>query len=204
MRLASEDIVITIANTPVVLHPSLRAAIRLAREHNGFGDVFLGVMNGRLEIMQELVREGTNSHAIAADFNLDIQYQGLGRVLARTQSALLAFTLALSGHDPEAKPSTPGSTMPILAYYERLFAIATGWLGWTPEQAWEATPAEIIAAKQGRTDLITDVLTAIFGSTEKTDATSYTADDFANIEKNGFDPAFDRAGLQALKQRHSV
>lgn len=56
---------------------------------------------------------------------------------------------------------------------------------------------------RGRTDLITDVLKAVFGINDTAEPIpeTYTPERLAEIEANGFDPAFDRAGLQALKAR---
>lgn len=80
---------------------------------------------------------------------------------------------------------------------------STGALGWTPEQAWNATPAEIIAAHNGQTAHLirTGVLVQqMHGQT----AATYTADQLAKIEAQGYDPAFDRAGLHGLKNKGSA
>jgi len=206
MRLASEDITVMVAGEPVTLHPSLRAALRLARRHNGFTGLALGVMHGRIEIMAELISEGSGSPETGQHFLFDVQHRGLGRSLAAVQVPLLDFIGALAGHDPDA-PAAPatGTPMAPVAYLERLFGIATGWLGWAPADAWDATPAEIIAAKDGRTELITDILGAIFGTSEKpAPATPDSADRIRDIDARGFDPAFDRAALMGLRNRGSV
>jgi len=38
-----------------------------------------------------------------------------------------------------------------------LFGVATGAIGWTPAEAWQATPAEIIAAYKARIDLLSAI-----------------------------------------------
>jgi hypothetical protein len=134
---------------------------------------------------------------------------GLGRVHNRLAEPLAKFALAIAGHDPDSTaapaPST-GEPIEPEELFTRLFNVATGWLGWTPEDAWSATPAEILAAKSGRTDLITDILKAVFGSSDDTSTTSasYTADQLAKIEKLGRDPTFNRKALHALKNKGSA
>jgi hypothetical protein len=50
--------------------------------------------------------------------------------------------------------------MSFTEYHAKLFRLATGWLGWTPEAAYDATPTEITEAYKGRLEL----LSAVFGS----------------------------------------
>src|SRR5690606_40333271 len=83
-------------------------------------------------------------------------------VRKRLTNAMAEFVLAIAGIDPNdptpAKPS--GKPADPEQVFAQLFSIATGWLGWTPEEAWNATPAEIIAAKGGRTEMIVEILKA--------------------------------------------
>ncbi|MHA6646408.1 hypothetical protein ACX3P1_28370, partial [Mesorhizobium sp. A623] len=62
--------------------------------------------------------------------------------------------------EAQAKAGQPFDLEKALAdFYE----IATGWLGWTPETAWNATPAEILAAQRG----LIAKLKAIHGTAEE-------------------------------------
>jgi hypothetical protein len=84
---------------------------------------------------------------------------------------LQAFVLKLSGHDnADGEPVSTGKPMPYDEYFATLFRIATGWLGWEPEAAWNATPAEIIEAQKGRIEL----LRAIFGGSDKEESEALT------------------------------
>lgn len=107
---------------------------------------------------------------------------------------MLAFIFELctidepaTGEDATAKAASNTKPETFPDFYMRLFRIATGWLGWPPEAAWNATPGEIIAAYKGRTEL----LQAIFGGPSGADEDA-TADRVLNAE-------FDRDGLAALK-----
>ncbi|MEA2897358.1 MAG: hypothetical protein QOJ84_2973 [Bradyrhizobium sp.] len=70
--------------------------------------------------------------------------------------------MALAGADGNSasEPKPDAERIPFAEYHTRLFRLATGWLGWTPADAWEATAAEITEAYKGRREL----LSAMFGS----------------------------------------
>ncbi|MBJ7578141.1 hypothetical protein JHC09_09600 [Devosia sp. MC532] len=200
MRLGADSIFVELAGEAFELRPSLRACMRLVRRHQ---------LNGLLSAVQDF-----NFTVIADVFGeagikpsllqREIAATGLGVVRNRLTGPLSEFALAVAGIDPyDAKPApaTPGESLSPSEMHTRLFEIATGWLGWTPEEAWNATPAEIIASKNGRTDLITDILKAVFGSSDQAAQAvpQYTEALLDQIERDGRDPAFDRAGLRALK-----
>ena len=202
MLLGADAISIELKGEAYELRPTLRAGMRLARRH-GLSGLLAAVRDFNTTIITDLLREcGIKTSALFAE----IATAGLAIVRARLTGPLASFVLAVAGIDPDddqtpaaatGKQLTPGE------YHTRLFEIATGWLGWAPEEAWTATPTEILAAKDGRTDLITDVLKAVFGSTDDTPTTTtiYTPERLAEIEELGHDPAFDRNGLAALKQK---
>jgi len=201
MKLGADGIYVELAGEAYELRPSLRASMRLVRRH-GLSGLLAAVQGFNLTVITDMLREAAikPSRLLA-----EIAAIGLGSVRNRLTGPLAAFVLAIAGIDPDdAKPpeATTGKPADPEPVFAQLFGIATGWLGWTPEEAWNATPAEIIAARAGRTDLITDVLKAVFGTTdEKTSATTYTADQLAKIEEQGRDPAFDRSGLHGLKNK---
>ncbi|MGJ3264873.1 MAG: hypothetical protein ACFE0R_16730 [Salinarimonas sp.] len=117
-----------------------------------------------------------------ACFDQDVKSAvALARMILALQPALIDLAMALAGVDLDDEkardnPRGEGAREPLAKHHERLFAIATGWLGWTPDVAWHATPREIMAAFKGRCDL----LAAIFGSAEKdkpSDAAPMSLDD---------------------------
>jgi hypothetical protein len=85
---------------------------------------------------------------------------------ARTQ--LSEFVLILSGAKHKSDElAQAGDPISFEEYHTKLFQIGTGWLGWTPEATWNATPAEIINAHTGRRAM----LTALFGGKRDDDQT---------------------------------
>lgn len=181
MRLAEEHVVRVGAET-LRLRPTLRAALRLEREH-GLPKLLAGVMEGRLGVVLEILRESTGR-----TFGLDelAARSGLGAAFAALTEPLLAHLCTLYGLDPdvEARPARhvgePPSPADTLA---KLYTLATGWLGWPPREAWDAAPSEIIAAYEARLEM----LRAIHGGSEP-DA-GLTGPD---------DSPLDRDGLAAL------
>lgn len=201
MKLGADGIYVELAGEAFELRPSLRAGMRLVRRH-GFPRLFAAVQDFHLTVIMDVLKEMGHKSSLILD---DIAAFGLGRVCHRLTGPLTLFVLALAGHDPDdTTPPEPITGKPVEPeqLFAQLFRVATGWLGWTPEDAWNATPAEIIAARDGRTDLIMDVLKAVFGSTdEKPSAAPYTPDQLKKIEEEGRDPAFNRSKLHSLKNK---
>lgn len=201
MQLGADAISIELKGEAFELRPTLRAGMRLARRH-GLSGLLAAVRDFNVTIIMDVLREcGVRPVLLLTEIEAD----GLAVVRARLTGPLAEFALAVAGIDPDAEPTpaTTGKQPTPGEYHTRLFEIATGWLGWAPEEAWTATPTEILAAKAGRTDLITDLLKAVFGSTDDTPAATniYTPERLAEIEELGHDPAFDRNGLSTLKQK---
>lgn len=204
MRLGADIISIEMAGEAYELRPSLRACMRLTHRH-GLPALAGAASDFNLSIILDMLKEAAIRPTVLLG---EIATLGLGKVRNRLMAPLSQFVLALAGVDPDAIGSpapASGEELTPAEYHARLFEIATGWLGWTPEQAWCATPAEILAARTGRTDLITDILKAVFGTTDKPDAgralSPYTPEKLKEIEAAGFDPEFDRAGLHALRAK---
>jgi hypothetical protein len=166
MRLADET-KITLGGKAFTLRPTLRAAVRLHRDYNGLDNLYSVVANGGFTAALDLIG------ATCADPRLDIvlaydsdEYPFIAEVFALREQ-LQAFVLTLSGQDDtDAKSAATGKPTTYDEYFARLFEVATGWIGWEPEAAWNATPAEILAAQKGRIAL----LRAVFGGKEGEDS----------------------------------
>jgi len=189
MRLAPDDIEISIGNLSVKLRPSLRAALRLAYRYNGFAPVFRGVLDGNLTTIAEVIREGSDVRTAIPDLLTEIGAKGLGISLDQLITPLVDFVLALAGHDEDAPSSPATDPVTFTTYFEGLFRAATGVMGWAPDVAWAASPGEIQAAYEGRAGL----LKSIFGSAEAP-ADDHTRDPNAK---------FDREAFNALKAQIS-
>lgn len=144
----------------IELRPCLRAAIRLERQY-GFPALVRGVSEGSLTVLADIVRECAASRDDTAAI---LALRPIGKLVNTIAPACHSILPALAGHDATASESTnTGKPIPFAEYFAQLFKIATGAIGWTPAEAYAATPAEIVAAMNGRTEL----LQAIFGTAEK-------------------------------------
>jgi hypothetical protein len=100
------------------------------------------------------------------------------RDLMAATSDLIEFVLVLAGaNDKTSGKAESGTPMPFDEYFTQLFQIGSGWLGWAPEDVWDATPAEIIHAQKGRMEM----LKALFGSKEQSADVSSIRDDLNAI-----------------------
>lgn len=195
-RLADE-VVLNVAGyaSPVRLRPSLRAAIRLEQRF-GFAAILKGIAENNLTVMASIIEEAAITDP--ADLMQAIEFEPLGKVLPALQSKLIEFVALLIGSDDndakEEAPANAGKAVSFAEYHERLFQIGTGWLGWSPADTLDATPAEILAAFKGRQEMISTVLKAVFGSAE---------DDGQPAEFDP-EPAYEREEYLALKDLGKV
>lgn len=200
MQLAADPIVIEIAGEAYELRPTLRAAMRLTRKHGDYLAIYNAILTDHVSAVSDIIREGSGSLLAAADFLNGIELAGVRDTLGQLKPSLLSFVLQLAGIDDDADDQDnehPGEPMPLGEFYATLFRVGTGWLGWSPADTWDATPAEILAAQRGRGDLIADVLKGIFGAPdEPAKPAAYTPPSF---NADGTDSALDRAGLTKLK-----
>lgn len=180
MRLA-ENIVFKIGNSPVYLRPSLRAATILESRY-GFQKIFAACADGNMSVITDVIEVSSNS----LDFLKSLAGIPLIEVMPPILESLPTHILALAGIDPDNKAEPQGGeSIPFAEYHARLFRIATGGLGWSPDVTWNATAAEIMEAYSGHLEM----LRAIHGSGEETTRTIDRPED----------AAFDRAGLMGLK-----
>lgn len=164
--LADSEITITFDGERIVLRPSLRAAMRLERRFDGFDNLIRGIVEQNTGVMSALIEECAEYPRNSLTDFLDYDArQPLACKLASLVEPLMALVMALAGVDYEDIDVVTDSDdrVAYADHFERLFKLATGWLGWSPDQAWNATPGEIKAAYEGRLDL----LKSIFGAGEK-------------------------------------
>jgi hypothetical protein len=155
VRLA-DDITIVIAGEEITLRPSLHHAIRLERREGSFQKLLRDIMDGSLTAACDVIRD----HTV-----LDFLENRILDALPDLKAPLLQYVMqcaGVDGDDAPAKGGKPAKSVPFREYLQQQYKVATGWLGWSPETALDATPAEIQLAYEGRLDM----LKAIFGSTE--------------------------------------
>lgn len=169
MRLA-EEITVTIAGRAVTLRPSLRFAIELERREGSFQKLTRDIIDGSLTAAVEIIQPHTD---------LDFLPNRILDELEEIKPALLRYVMACAGVDgADAQKAGPkgkaAKSVPFRDYLQDLYKKATGWLGWTPDVALDATPAEIILAYEGRLDM----LKAIYGGEEKPESALSLDDKF--------------------------
>jgi hypothetical protein len=174
MRLATKQISIDMPPASFTLKPSLRAAFNLEFAYGSFENLYKAVLAAKLSAFSDVIKEGTGNSSALTDYLDSTEALPLSVCLNLWVKPVADFVVALVG--PQS-PSDAGKVdNPITAneFHNRLFAIATGWLGWTPDQAWDATPAEILVAYEGHLER----LRAIHGGKEdqSTDLTKLDAE----------------------------
>lgn len=192
-----------------VLRPSLRVAFDIVQEFGSLSAALEDVERVNLSTMASLVRIASTDQRGVSNFLHGITTYGLKHLpLIRPIFIKLIHDLIENpfGIDTtKAKPERTAKSEPEqtpIQYYRRLFQLGTGVLGWTPDQTWNATPAEITMAYHGRTEFVSDILQAVFGTAEdkpQSGITPYDDEELAQIEKNGVDPNFDRTAFNDLR-----
>ncbi len=163
MRLAEDEITVKVGREVIRLRASLRAATRLERRYNGFNPILRSVANGEVGVIAAVIAETSVAPTLVGEVLEHLSGWPLHQALEELVPAASAIVMQLvAGEDTEASDSSANRSSPVTfaEYHMQLYRIATGWLGWTPEQAWAATPAEILEAHKGRIDL----LGSIFGT----------------------------------------
>ncbi|MGP4690639.1 hypothetical protein [Agrobacterium cavarae] len=202
-RPAYEEVRIAHGGSTVTLRPTLRAAVTLEARFD-FPVLFRALEEGSFTIISEIILAASSSASDAAAFLAGIPGKPLSSFipamrmpLAELVSMLMPTPAVRLEKSAIAAPS--GKSIAWSEFYAHQFEQATGWLGWTPEQAWNATPTEIDRAYTGHIAK----LKAIHGSDEDDKPTNNAPDpkQAAHNVTAGLDPEFDRAGLRALKAK---
>ena len=193
---AYEEWEITHSDHAARLRPSLRAAIRLERLHDGFTGLHQHVGEFHLGTVTDIIMTAATDRKDARAFLNAVENLPLALVQVITMPAIMQLLAALvPAADPHAKPATSSKPMSWPVFYGQLFDYGTGWLGWNPESTWNATPNEILAAFEAHVEK----LNRLNGTSPEAKAA-----DPDQAERNiaeGLDPEFDRAGFHALKAR---
>ncbi|MEH2542820.1 hypothetical protein [Bradyrhizobium sp. AZCC 1699] len=174
MRLQA-DSEIVIGHESIRLRPTLGAAFRLEQKYHGFHNLFNAVASGSVSALSDVIKEGCGqTSALTAYLDSSSEDDPLVISLDLVIRQVCAFLLALSGNDAADVVGEHGVKEQItyLEYHTKLYRLATGWLGWSPEIAWAATPAEILEAQKGRVEM----LKAVFGGKQEDSADETTTD----------------------------
>lgn len=199
LRPAYDEIVLEHGSNAVILRPSLRAASTLERSV-GFERLSRLIAEFHTGTVREIILTAATDRRDAARFLDAISRLPICRFVVIVQAQLFHL---VGGFAPQPAPdakSSQGKMVPLRELYRDMYRRATGWLHWTPDATWSATPTEITEALSGHFDM----LRAIHGSAEEQpdQPEAYSPERLREIDELGFDPEFDRAGLQALKAKY--
>ncbi|MBN9450472.1 MAG: phage tail assembly chaperone [Bosea sp.] len=187
LRPAYDEIVLDHGSHAVILRPSLRAASTLER-NIGFDRLFQRIGEFHTGTVREIILTAATDRKDATRFLRSLESKSL---LTFQRIAQIPAAQLVVGFMPqsEGNSASHSKAVPWREAYRNLFRAATGILGWSPEEAWNATPTEINEAFIGRVG-------------EPDQQAQHDPAQAARNESAGLDPEFDRAGLQALKAKY--
>ncbi len=199
-QLAYDAIVVEFGGHTVFLRPSLRAALHLERLHGGFPELLRKIEEFDTQTIWHVITAGADMESTEPQFSAAAVLP-LRDFQRAAQGPCIALVAAFFPEEPKADRKQPSNTAPKpwSALFKDLYGFATGWLGWTPEAAWNATPQEITDAFAAHIAKFK----AIHGDAEDAD-TGPTEEQRKQNVAMGLDPEFDRAGLLALKKLSRV
>nr|WP_247749758.1 hypothetical protein [Rhizobium sp. L58/93] len=197
-RPAYELVTIAHGGNTVSLRPSLRAAATLEARF-GFPAIFRALDEGSLTVISEIILAASFSRQDAATFLGGNSGRPLSSFLDAVCQPLAELVLMfMPAPDPKEERVEGGGKLVAWAdFYADLYQMATGWLGWTPETTWNATPTEISRAFIGHIAM----LKTIHGSGDDKEDHQPEPDQAARNIAAGLDPEFDRNALRALKSK---
>ncbi|WP_265519497.1 hypothetical protein [Nitratireductor luteus] len=202
LQSANDEITLALGVSTVRLRPSLRAASYLERLHDGFAGLFRRVADFHLGTVRAIIMTAATDRHEASAFLARLDATPL-KIVADTIAAPILTLVAsfIPAPDDTAKTDPTAKPMPWPEVYRELYRTATGWLGWTPETAWNATPTEINEAFAGHMAKLKAIHGSPEGDGEDKQSAPYTPEQLRQIDAQASDPAFDRGGLRALKAK---
>ncbi|WP_417724209.1 hypothetical protein [Salipiger sp.] len=200
---AYEEVTLVQGATALRLRPTLRAACALERLHGGFPALLRKLEQTDTTTVRAIIAATATEDRAANDFLRRAAKLPLS-VMVRWQPVLFVVVAALLPTPANESPaaSDPDTATPWADLFQELFGLATGWLGWSPADAWNATPQEIITAF----DKHLNKLRIIHGGAEKDPEKRATTSGMDEEQRRanvaaGLDPDFDREGLAPLKAK---
>ncbi|MGY4469357.1 hypothetical protein ACVWWK_005066 [Bradyrhizobium sp. LB9.1b] len=159
MRLAANTFSLQLGDRSFDLKPSLRAAWILYEKYDGFQNLSRYLVEGSLTAALDIISATIVNAKAWGEYVLPANSAVVRDLMVATDD-LIEFVMLLAGADDKTgDKADAGKPISFDEYFTQLFQIGTGWLGWAPDDTWEATPSEIINAHKGRTEM----LKAIFG-----------------------------------------
>lgn len=190
----------------VTLRASLRAAMALESLPGGIAVVWEDTARQKLTALHAVIWASATDRAEAERLLAHAATTPLAHFAHTAQAACLALLSGFLKADEqgEATPSGECPSKPLRDYFADLFSFGTGWLGWPPSEVWNAGIGELETAFLAHVDRLVKMTPGASANSKEAGAGDYTPDRLRQIEDQGFDPAFDREALRALKSRHGL
>jgi|GEM_PF-1907652 len=162
MNVAVDSVTIWLGQEDFDLRPSLRHALMLSQRTGGLGKLANEIRDGSYTAALAVIEPQAATAFIENKVFNDLE---------SLTGPLMRYIALCAGIDPDDLPTEDkrvakgqAKSVPVEEYLADLYRKATGWLGWTPDTALDATPAQIMEALKGRQEL----LTAVFGAGDAT------------------------------------
>ncbi|WP_162232846.1 hypothetical protein [Cypionkella psychrotolerans] len=185
----------------MTLRASLRAAVALENLPGGIASLWDDIARQKLTPIHAVIRAAATDRQEADRLLAYTATKPLERFAGSAQAACLALlSVILAPAQGEATPSSePGPEITLAQFFTELFSRATSWLSWPPSEVWNASVAEIVTALEAQVDR--ELRRSGINTPSKANPARPTKDQLARIVEQGFDPTFDRHGLQSLKAK---
>jgi hypothetical protein len=177
---ADSEIVLDHGGNAVILRPCLRAAAALERSHDGFDRLFQRIAEFHTGTVREIILTAATDRKDAARFLDTMSRLPISRFVEIAQASLARLVVGFFPQGDD-KPAAPGKAVPWREAYRDFYRYATGWLHWSPDQAWNATPTEIVEAFAAHLDM----LKAIHGPSENDESPEFQPDLDAKLDRDG-------------------
>ncbi|MCB5411875.1 hypothetical protein [Pseudogemmobacter faecipullorum] len=194
------EVLLQIGVHAVTLRASLQVAVALEALPGGIASLWDGIARQKITALHSVIRAGATDRqeaekllAYAAGLPL-VQFLGPAQAACL---ALLASILAPAEGEASPSPARQAERMTLARFFTELFSQATSWLRWPPSEVWNASVAEIVTALEARAER--ELRQAGIPSDKAGGAEVYSKERLRQIDEQGFDPEFDRAGLARLR-----
>ncbi|MBN8977865.1 MAG: phage tail assembly chaperone [Rhizobiales bacterium] len=145
------------------MRADLRALATIASKYHDFADLYGRIAAFDWTATLDLIAATcTDPDSILFPADPDwVQPESLDEFFTLVTPQLLGFIERIAGAD-NTNSTEPSDPITLTELIERLFKVGSGWLEWSPEDTWNATPAEILLARDG----LIEKLKAIHGSAD--------------------------------------
>lgn len=163
--LANDVTILTLGSRSFTLRASLRALASIARDYHDLQTLHADIASLNLGACLDLIEATTSD---PEQFNMFVAItadHALLDTISQVRPQLLSFIEAFSGSNDTKSSAEPVEPITLEELVTRLFKIGAGFMEWHPSEVWNATPSEILTAREG----LLEKLRAIHGGGRQDD-----------------------------------